>query len=353
MLNIIAPICNTGYGLSGANIVSEIVKSGVKAALFPIGQIQVAQRIAPFIEQALQNAVMFDKNLPCVRIWHQFDMAQFVGKGQHIGFPIFELDTFTPRELHHLNNCDKLFVCSEWAKRVARANGISCPITVVPLGVDSSVFSPKVSTRKPTIFLNVGKWEVRKGHDVLVDMFNSAFDESDDVELWMLCNNPFLNQEETAKWVNKYKNSKLGHKIRILPPQQTEKDVAAIMQQADCGVFPARAEGWNLEALEMLSCGKYIITTNYSGHTEYCTFDNSFLVPVNKKEKAFDGKWFTGQGNWGMLDTEFQAKFIWYMHQVHKIKKEHGNAYNPNGLVTAKQFSWSNTINKLLGGLNA
>ena len=47
---------------------------------------------------------------------------------------------------------------------------------------------------------------------------------------------------------------------------------------ADCGLFPARAEGWNLELLEMMACGKQVIATNYSAHTEFCTKENSILI---------------------------------------------------------------------------
>ena len=53
---------------------------------------------------------------------------------------------------------------------------------MVPLGVDCSIFTPKPSSRKPTIFLNVGKWEKRKGHDVLIEVFNDTFSEDDNVD---------------------------------------------------------------------------------------------------------------------------------------------------------------------------
>ena len=52
------------------------------------------------------------------------------------------------------------------------------------------------------------------------------------------------------------------------------------MSQVDCGVFPSRAEGRNLELLEMMSAGKHVITTDYSAHTEFCTKDNAGLVPI-------------------------------------------------------------------------
>ena len=61
---------------------------------------------------------MPDFDAPCIRIWHQDDMSQFVGRGPKIGFPIFELNKFNKKESYHLSNVDKLFVCSEWAKNI-------------------------------------------------------------------------------------------------------------------------------------------------------------------------------------------------------------------------------------------
>ena len=66
-------------------------------------------------------------------------------------------------------------------------------------------------------------------------------------------------------------------------------------------MFPSLAEGWNLEALEMMACGKQVIITDFSAHTEFCTKENADLVSISDTEPAFDGKWFFGQGNWAKI----------------------------------------------------
>ena len=65
-----------------------------------------------------------------------------------------------------------------------------------------------------------------------------------------------------------------------------QRDVAALMASADCGVFPSRAEGWNLEALEMLSMGKPVIATSCTAHNEYLTRDNARLIKIDGFEPA-------------------------------------------------------------------
>lgn len=359
-VSIISPINDLGYGYTGLHIVDELMNLGHKVCLFPIGQPACHPRHAVNIKQALANSDTFDVTAPCIRLWHQHDMSMFVGHSKHIGFPIFELDTFTEQEKHHLSSCDELFVCSTWAKNTVLQqikNNIydyemGQNTHVIPLGVDTSIFTPKKSTRKPTIFLNIGKWEIRKGHDILVDMFNYAFNPSDNVELWMMCHNGFLKPEEQKAWEDRYRNTRLGDKIRFIPRVDTDVQVAEIMQQADCGVFPSRAEGWNLEALEMMACGKDVIITNYSAHRQFCTTANSYLVSIDEVEPAFDGKWFFGQGNWAKLTTEHLQLFARHMVQVHEEKQEYGMHLNEQGIETANYFTWRKTAETIVKHLN-
>ena len=216
------------------------------------------------------------------------------------------------------------------------------------MGVDRSIFREAASHRKETIFFNCGKWEVRKGHDVLVEAFNKAFNQDDDVELWMMCDNPFYPEEENFKWERLYRSSILGEKIRIIPRQKTQQDVYNIMTQTDCGVFPARAEGWNLELLEMMSCGKSVIATNYSAHTEFCNEENCLLVETDEKEDANDGVWFRGQGQWASIKEKQIDSLAEHMRNVHEKKKEDDLNINQAGIDTAKKFSWANSAQKII-----
>tara|TARA_Y100000310_G_C20700825_1_gene829722 strand:- start:7888 stop:8562 length:675 start_codon:yes stop_codon:yes gene_type:complete len=211
-INLLSPINQLGYGVVGLNILKELSKEH-NVALFPLGSIDSNE---DFVRKALENSNNYDKNGVSLRIWHQFDMAQHVGK-LHCGFPIFELNKFSEREKHHLKQLDKIFVSSSWAKKIIEENNIEVETFVAPFGVDREIFKERefVDTEK-TIFLNVGKWEKRKGHDILVEAFNKAFNKEDNVELWVLPNNPFLSENENRTWEQLYKSSKLGNKIKIL-----------------------------------------------------------------------------------------------------------------------------------------
>jgi glycosyltransferase involved in cell wall biosynthesis len=344
-LNLIAPINPLGYGITGLNVLKALQQCDVDVSLFPIGQPQITnQHDADCTMRGVESAKFFDNKAPCLKIWHQHDMAQFVGKGEHIGFPIFELDTFNESERHHLKSCDRLFVCSEWAKVILynQKEWTSPRVDIVPLGVDANIFkSTKKVNNNKTIFFNCGKWEIRKGHDILIDAFKQVCKECDDVELWMMCSNPFNSPEEDARWANLYNHNK----IKLIPRANTQQDVYNIMSMVDCGVFPSRGEGWNLELLEMMSIGKHVIATDYSAHTQFCNKSNCILIPVNGLTKAYDGKWFFGQGNWANITKNEIDTIAREMINFHKNKP---TDVNHAGIQTAKFYSWENTARDII-----
>jgi len=347
-INFIAPLCFTGYGVAGQNISKALVKDGHNVAFWPIGGTSFHQEDQDIFQKIANNQKEYDANAPCVRLWHQFQLDQFVGRGLHIGYPIFELDKFNQVELHHLANCDRLFVCSKWAKNVMDNALPGQDTRVVPLGVDNKIFYPAPKNQDEYVFFNAGKWEKRKGHDILVEIFNKAFELEDNVELWMMPNNPFLNQEETNEWAKLYKNSKLGSKIHILSSCSTHYEVAGIMRQTNCGIFPSRAEGWNLELLEMMACGKPCITTNYSAHTEFCTPEDTWLVDIEETELANDGKWFFGQGNWAKIGEKQIDQFVEHMRFMYK-----NNPLSDNWLNQSKKFTWKNSVETFVKNLKS
>jgi len=348
MIILNAPINQLGYGIASLNILKELSKI-TDICLMPIGQPDVTnQNDADLCKRALDNRKHSLVDKPCVKLWHQHDMARLPDhKGKMIGFPIFELDTFTDQEMEQLSSVDSLFVCSQWAEGVIKDNDIDVPTTVVPLGVDSSVFKPKDNeTEDKTIFFNCGKWEVRKGHDALIKAWDRLSQNNDNIELWMMCDNPFNTPQEVLYWESLYNRPN----IKIIPRVETQEEVYNIMSRTDCGVFPSRAEGWNLELLEMMACGKRVITTDYSAHTEFCNSDNSYLVEIDGLEPAFDGKWFFGHGNWAEITGKQEVQLLEYMQQVVNDKQTGWlhQSDNVQGLETAKRFSWENTAKRIL-----
>jgi glycosyltransferase involved in cell wall biosynthesis len=351
-INYTAPINPLGYGVVGTQLLLAMKRAKINVRLWPIGNVDCEHGHVTEIQECLDNRHSYNLDDDSIRVWHQFDLAQHIGKGKRFGFPIFELDKFLPIEVAEISRMDKVVVCSEWAKDIVLGQCEKLryeDVIVTPLGVDRTVFNEHVGEADPqwTTFLAVGKWEYRKGHDIIAEAFSKAFSPRDRVRLWMLTHNPFLSPQQHAAWHSLYKSTIMADKVSFLPRAKTRADVANIMAQADCGLFPARAEGWNLEALEMMAMGKQVIATDYAGHTQFCTRRNSLLIGVDKMEVAKDGVFFDGKGGgrWAHLGEPQVDQLVQHMRSVHKNKSEVG--INIEGVNTSKELTWDNTFNKL------
>lgn len=365
--NLLAPINSTGYGVASTNFLLAANKLGHTVSWLPLGGMpQADPAIHHILKACALNAQFFTKDNPTLKIWHQNDLSQNLGRGKLVAFPFFELDRFSELEAHHLSQQDALIVASEWAKNILKENNIGVPTYVAPLGVDRSIFNEnidisenKLAQNTDTKFLCVGKWEIRKGHDIVCEAFNRAFKKEDDVQLIMACHNPFLTKpysevNKNEEWAEMYKISPLGDKISIFGERlESQQQIAQLMIACDCGIFASRAEAWNLELLEMMSCGKHVIATNVTGHTEFINTSNCHILNTDKKmEWAFDDFFFDGKiGKWAALGEQQIDELAAHMKNVYEDDQNKCLKLNSYGIETAQRFSWENTVNKAMEAL--
>jgi glycosyltransferase involved in cell wall biosynthesis len=391
-INLLAPINSLGYGTVGINALLGLRQLGCNVALFPTNpNVEYPEEKAKELRAAVKAAELYDRWAPSIRICQQFDLAQHVGKGIHAAVTYFERDQLYDAEINHLQNQDIVFASSAWMRDLLEEQIRGPKIVVASPGVDTAIFHPNVqplpqahlpssvparqnfdsqigfdsmygmskppspmpyaSTPAPTVFLAVGKWEVRKGHDLLASLFQRAFTPRDNFKLILVTANPFLSPAQHNEWVKQFAN--LGDKVEIhssrLPDQ---KSLARVMAGADCGVFLSRAEGWNLDAAEMLAMGKHILITNFSAHTEFATAENSWLVDIQEKEPCNDGFWFHGFGNWAKIGSTQQDQAISHLRAVHALKQAGRLHINGPGIETMKRFSWQAFSQKLLDSVS-
>lgn len=355
MFNISGVWNNLSYGIVNRNITRKLYEHNHKVALFPIGGVEnIDQDILGYV---ISNQISSAQNKHSLRIFHQFDLASRIGKGLHFGYPVFELDNFTALEKAHLNHCDGIIVTSKWAKSIVEQH-FSGPIIVAPLGVDTSIFQPKklISNRPKTIFLNIGKWELRKCHDILPKIFDAAFTEKDNVELRLFPTNIFCNQEENANWIKLYTQSKLAHKIKLLE-RVADNDLCLEMNRATCGFYPNKAEGFNFSALEIMACGKPLIISNHTAQTEFCQTSSNYLVRHTETEPAYDGKFFLNDGqrntgNWWKFGKDEFDQCVHYMRLVHQKNMESPIDICDDNIEQAKRFSWNSCVKNIIEGIN-
>ncbi len=380
-INLISPITpQTSYGITGLNLVVALSELGHEVALFPIGQPSIdpgCQWQREPIQEALKHGQLsYDIKAPCVRLFHQFSLSEFVGKGTHIGFPIFELNHFTEHEKAQLSRCDQLITCSEWGKQVlldelgetitttevgtcykGHAYEYSRPrrVNVVPLGYDPRVYNTE-NTKKSdvTTFLHIGKTEVRKSSKEIVECFKKAFKPNDSVRLLLAWHNLFESEQERQEWTRFAISGPMGHKIEVLPRFESCVQVASVIKSADCLVSMSKAEGWNMGNLEAMACGLPVITTINSGQSEFCNNRNCLVVETDEMTTALDGKWFLGKGfegtpgQWSKVGIPQCNQLIRHMHTIHSLKESGELGINQEDLESAKNLTWENSAKKLI-----
>lgn len=350
MLNLSTPINELSYGIVGKNILDSLLKNNVEVSLFNIGPISDYDKQK--YEKILSKPVIEDA--PSLVIFHDHKLDYHrEGCGARIGFPIFELDNFSEQSKEQLSQQDLIIVCSGWAQSIINRHLPYLNCKVVKLGVDTGVFHYLPGVNKidgECVFLNIGKYEVRKGHDILPQIFNTAFPNNEKVKLWMCCDNPFLTKENFQK-IRRFYSQELGNRVILLESGLKSESLNYLMNRADCGVYPHRSEGWCLPISESLSAGQQIIATNYSGPTAYLTSQNSYLVsPGKEMVPAVDNVFFDGRvGCWPENNTpEYIQEFAALMRRVYENKMENKKVVNNSGIQTAKELSWDRTARGIL-----
>lgn len=346
---VMTPINNLSYGIVGQAVYTALKDAGHPVVLHTHSQ---TDKSAPWFRDTLDGldytklpAYFFD-TATCINVWHQFDLLKRIAAKQHIAYPFFECDSFSDKEKTHIRSVDKVFVASQWAKAIVeRETGVSTFIVHPPC--NKEVFGIRPEKKDDTYrFFTVGKLEVRKGHDVLAEIFDMAFEPSDNVELHLFVDNPFFSEVETNKFLFRFRLSKMYRKIHMHRREQNQKQLFQLVAQCDCGVFLSRAEGWNLPLVEAMGLNKPVIATNCSAHTEYINGNNCLPVNIDTYTGAYDGKWFFNQCKWAEIGPAQKEQAAEYMRQCYLTRL----CGNPYGVETAKTFTMDHMYEQIISG---
>lgn len=277
------------------------------------------------------------------------------GAAVRIGRTMFETDRTPSGWAERLNAMDEVWVPTAFQRDVFVSGGVQADkLLVLPEPVDTQFFDPALyvgegsrssdlhslrslgvpsrscsagerpgdSERCPFRFLSVGKFERRKGFDVLLRAYLSEFSRlkgsldaasSPHVELWILTSAYHSTSDFDAAidamiaeqlacppgtdrlFVAEGKEScVLSEAIAVRPPVYLLHDIPqsllpAVYASADAFVLPSRGEGWGRPHVEAMAMGLPVIATLWSGPSEYMTSNNSYPLGHTHLEPIPDG----------------------------------------------------------------
>jgi glycosyltransferase involved in cell wall biosynthesis len=214
-------------------------------------------------------------------------------------FTMMETRALHPHYVERCNSADELIVPSHWCEEMFKESGVTKPITVAPLGVDTELFTPDAKPLgfskglKDFVFISVFGWSMRKGYDVLLRAYFEEFTAKDDVSL-VIMSRYFGSTDEVKKQKIRddiaqvtatVKNPSRPH-LSLFGDTLSEHLMPRLYASADCYVLISRGEGFGLPYCEAAACGLPVIGSRYSGQTDFLDDENSYLVDVDGFREA-------------------------------------------------------------------
>jgi len=229
------------------------------------------------------------------------------------GYTFFETNVLSDQIVRDgEDNFDIIVTGSHWCEEVLRQHGLNRVTTIIQ-GIDPQLFNPSHSAKElfkdRFVVFSGGKFELRKGQDLVIKAYKVLQDRHADVMLVNAWYNPWPFSMQTmaaSPYIkcnvieNDYLTSinnilqsngiDLDRVINILPRQNAQ--MARLYKNTDVGLFPNRCEGGtNLVLMEYMACGKPVIASFSSGHKDIVNPSNSLLIKTMKPFKiASSGK---------------------------------------------------------------
>lgn len=220
------------------------------------------------------------------------------------GYTFFEMNVLQPESIRNgLDNFNVIVTGSKWCEEALRNHGLKSVTTIIQ-GVDPQLFNPahneKEFFKDRFVVFSGGKFEFRKGQDIVIRAYKVLQDRHADVMLVNAWYNPWpfsMKTMETSPYIDcRISDSDyltavngilhangidLDRVISTLPRPNAQ--MARLYKNTDIGLFPNRCEGGtNLVLMEYMACGKPVIASFNSGHRDIINPSNSIMIKKMK-----------------------------------------------------------------------
>ncbi len=264
------------------------------------------------------NIINFDEHPELVKsgmvngpVFHALNNNDFNGlylvRGtKNIGYTFFEYE-LNEAAVKNASNYDLVLGGSSWNEKKLRERGVENAGVLIQ-GVDTELFYPseKETNRDLFVIFSGGKFELRKGQDLVLKAIKILQQKYSDIilinawyNMWQqsmqsMASSRHINYEYKGQtWKNFMVNLCLingidGDKVFTLPITPNNK-LRDLYLSSDIGLFPNRCEGGtNLVLMEYMACGKPVIASYTSGHTDILTEENSLPLRHLHEFKLYD-----------------------------------------------------------------
>jgi glycosyltransferase involved in cell wall biosynthesis len=279
-------------------------------------------------------------------------------RGHNIQWIVFESTRIPENLLSVCMTSEQIWVPTAWGRSVLITHGVpSTQIRVIPEAVDGNRFHTHgrkpYTNDKPFRFLTLGKYEQRKSLDETIDAFAQVYANTPAIEL-VIKSNYFVNHDQ--------KFQQLQDKIRnltnvtLLWGDLQPNDLANLYRSCDAFVLPSKAEGWGLPLIEAAASGLPIVTTMYSGHTEFLQHIATSVIPVTHTMgpitcPEYQTYYPDAAGNWGSWARPDVVSIAGAMQKVCREYKELFEEACNNSFTIRRTFTWQNSVDLAIAAM--
>ena len=200
----------------------------------------------------------------------------------NIGFWAWELPNFPSEWALASHYLDAIWTPSQFCKQAIESQ-VDIPVHVLPHAVwqelkfEGGYLDVDIDFNKYTFCTMFDCLSVpeRKNVQATIEAFESAFREESNVQLVIKVVN-LENQNTFSRYLKD--KVKSNSAIKLLPQYLDRHEIYRFLKQSDCFVSLHRSEGFGLAIAEAMLLEKPVITTNWSGNTDFCKANNTFLV---------------------------------------------------------------------------
>ncbi len=316
MIYLVMPIGSShGWGVCGKYLTIELPRlSPLRLISSPITPdsagdeldfFSVSQQLASPQEQAAVQAAATTGRpvegcvLQCITSKMMLPILPGLRGRYTVGYTFFE-ENLPPQALENARrHFDHVAAGCSWCAEKLRALGLSDVSTVIQ-GIDPNLFEPSPRRRQHFcdrfVVFSGGKFELRKGQDVVIRAYKVLQDKYRDVMLvtawhnlwdWSVATmkaSPLIRfAPRSTDHVTMVKQVLADNGIDVSRTvnlaTRPNATMARIYKNTDVGLFPNRCEGGtNLVLMEYMACGKPVIASFSSGHRDILTPQNSLRI---------------------------------------------------------------------------
>jgi glycosyltransferase involved in cell wall biosynthesis len=256
----------------------------------------------------------------------------------HVGFAVFEEDLLPQATIDRAKTKYKhLATGSTYCAEVLQKHGLK-NVSVVYHGVDTAVFHPSEEPRAymqdKFVVFSGGKFELRKGQDIVIRAYKVLQDRHKDVMLvnswyniWAFARDTMAGSKlikyspppnnDYVAWMNGLLESNGLDLDRVITVGlRDNRLLPRLYHSTDLGIFPNRVEGGtNMVLMEYMACGKPVLASFNSGQKDVVRPENAVLIEQQQPMEIRSGAELTATWHDPSLDETIEKLEWCYQHR--------------------------------------